>query len=206
MQYIKTLKKFVAGSDKFFDVFACTVDEVDEYKDSNGRKSTRVVIDGEEIKGMHNKRIFNFLVENEGNESFVVLWKSNKGNYLLSYAWELWKAYAEGDTSYDLGGDTLVVTPTGEAASPSDSFVYMWINLANDMKYIGVHKGTPEDGYICSNERLLSEYKLMPEQFHRTILAYGPKQRMHELETLLLIQLGAAKGDKWYNLSNNLRK
>ena len=30
-----------------------------------------------------------------------------------------------------------------------NSFVYEWTNKNTDMKYIGVHKGTPDDGYVC---------------------------------------------------------
>lgn len=202
MQYIKTMKKFVAGSDKFFDVFECTVDEVDEVLDSSGRKQIRIKIGDQEYKGMHNKRVFEFLVENEGSPSFVVLWKSNKGNYLISYAWELWAAHAAQDKKYDV----CITEQANELTESKEAFVYLWINLETDMKYIGMHKGDPEDGYICSNERLKAEYEAAPYQFRRTILAYGSKEQMHELETLLLIQLGAATGDSWYNLSNNLRK
>jgi hypothetical protein len=196
------MKKFVAGSDKFFDVFECTVDEVEEVLDSSGRKQIRIKVGDQEFKGMHNKRVFEFLVENEGDKSFVVLWKTNKGNYLISYAWELWQAHAANDGQYD----TCITEDVGDTKESREAFVYMWINLENDMKYIGTHKGDPEDGYICSNERLLSEYNAAPYQFRRTILAYGTQAQMLELETLLLIQLKAATADSWYNLSNNLRK
>jgi len=203
MQYIKTLKKFVAGSDKYFDVFKCTVDEVSEFKDSASRKSVRIKVGDQTFQGLWNKSIFEFLVENEGSESFIILWKSNKGNYMVSYAWELWEAYSKGDEQYDSKISEVEPHTTTEN---KEAFVYMWINLESDMKYIGMHKGNPQDGYICSNERLLAEYNSAPYQFRRTILAYGTQQQMHELETLLLIQLRAANGDMYYNLSNNLRK
>jgi len=203
MQYIKTLKKFVAGSDKYFDVFHCTVDEVSEFKDSSSRRSVRIKVGDKTFQGLWNKSIFEFLVENEGSESFIVLWKSNKGNYMVSYAWELWEAYSKGDEQYDSKISEVEPHTTTEN---KEAFVYMWINHESDMKYIGMHKGHPQDGYICSNDRLLSEYNAAPYQFRRTILAYGSQQDMHELETLLLIQLRAANGDMYYNLSNNLRK
>jgi hypothetical protein len=202
MEYVKTVQKFVAGSNKFFDIFNCTVDEVEEFLDSSGRKQIRIVVNGEEIKGMHNKRVFEHLVANEGTPSFVVLWKSNKGNYLISYAWELWEAYIKGDASMDV----QPVQDTVESEASYEAFVYLWVDKSNDMKYIGTHKGTTNDGYICSNDRMLAEHKKRPEDFVRTILAYGTQKQMHELETLLLIQLGAATGNMWYNLSNNLRK
>ena len=201
MEYKKTVKKFVAGSDKLFDIFECTVNEVEEIIDSNGRKAIRILIGDQEIRGMHNKKVYEHLIENEGEPSFVVLWKTPKGNYLISYAWELWQEYLDGDTARDV--DITVAT---EEEENHEAFVYMWINRETDMKYIGMHKGTPDDGYICSNDRLNEEYAADPLKFQRTILAYGSKEAMHELETLLLIQLGAAKGGMWYNLSNNLRK
>lgn len=203
MQYIKTLKKFVAGSDKYFDVFHCIVNEVEEFKDSRDRRSIRIKVGDQTFQGLWNKSIFEFLVENEGNESFIVLWKSNKGNYMISYAWELWEAYAKSDTKYDTRISEVEKHTT---YTSTEAFVYLWINLESDMKYIGMHKGTPDDGYVCSNDRLLEEYNAAPYQFRRTILAYGTQEQMHELETLLLIQLQCATADNWYNLSNNLRK
>jgi len=200
MNYVKTVKKYVSGSDKFFDIFECTVDEVEETLDSKGRKSIRIKVGDQEYKGLHNKSVFEFLVENEGTPSFVVLWKSNKGNHMLTYAWELWKDYRDGVTTNDVDLHTeKVLEDSGEA------FVYLWINLENDMKYLGTHKGTASDGYICSNDRFLKEYEEDPDRFIRTILAWGSQREMHELETILLLQLGAATGSGWYNLSNNLR-
>jgi hypothetical protein len=198
MKYIKTFKKFVAGSEKYFDVFECIVEEVDEYLDSSGRKGIKIRVGEQEFKGLHNKKVFEYLVENEGSESFIILWKSGKGNYLLSYAWELWKAYSEKDNQYD------TIREEKKEAN-NEAFVYLWINRYTDQKYLGNHKGKPEDGYIASGELFLKEYRENPELWHRTILAYGSKEEMYELETILLIQLGAATSDKWLNLQNNLR-
>jgi hypothetical protein len=161
------------------------------------------MVEGKEIKGMWNKSVFEYLVENEGTESTIVLWKTNKGNYLISYAWELWEAASKADEKYDI---CISETENHTTAESKEAFVYLWINLNNDMKYIGMHKGTPDDGYIASSERFGYDHAICPQAFHRTILAYGTQQQMHELETLLLIQLRAATGDSWYNLSNNLRK
>lgn len=41
----------------------------------------------------------------------------------------------------------------------SDSFVYCWHDDQRDMRYIGVHKGSQDDGYICSSKLMLQEYK-----------------------------------------------
>jgi hypothetical protein len=203
MQYVKTLKKFVAGSDKFFDVFTCTVDEVDEVLDSKGRRQIEIKVGDQTFKGMYNKKVLDFLLAHEGESSFIVLWKSNKSNYLISYAWELWDAYDRSLTDYD---SCITQNKKKETGKSREAFIYMWINLEDDRKYIGTHKGDSEDGYICSNERLLAEYNAAPYMFRRTILAYGTQSEMLELETILLIQLSCATGDDWYNLSNNLRK
>ncbi len=201
MEYVKTLKQFVSGSDKLFDVFHCKVDEVDEFLDSSGRKSIKILVNDQEFKGLHNKKVFEHLVEHEGEDSFIVLWKTPKGNYLLAYKWELWESYINGDTSKDVD-----ISVAEEAEDNHEAFVYLWIDLSNDRKYIGCHKGSFDDGYICSNELMTKEYEQRPHDFLRTILAYGSQKDMHELETLLLIQLGCAQGGMWFNLSNNLFK
>jgi len=33
-----------------------------------------------------------------------------------------------------------------------EAFVYIWTNIKNNKKYIGYHKGTVDDGYICSSK------------------------------------------------------
>lgn len=200
MELIKTVKHFVSGSDKYFDIFACTVDEVEVSRDQKGRRSIAVKVGDKEFKGLWNKSVEEHLTENEGKESFIVLWKSPKGNHMLSYSWELWERYIKGDTEQDVHKDHLFSQEeTGEA------FLYMWVDTLNDRKYIGYHKGTPSDGYICSSERMLDEYAYRPSDFVRTILAWGTQNQMYELETILLLELGAATRGSFYNVSNNLR-
>ena len=55
MNHIKTVKRFVAGSIKFFDIYECTVDEVDTYTSSTGKSMVKVSIEGKEYNGLHNK-------------------------------------------------------------------------------------------------------------------------------------------------------
>jgi len=200
MELIKTVKHFVSGSDKYFDIFACTVDEVEVSRDQKGRRSITVKVGDKEFKGLWNKSVEEHLTENEGKESFIVLWKSPKGNHMLSYSWALWERYIKGDTEQDVNVEGLVSQDeTGEA------FLYMWIDMQTDQKYIGYHKGTPSDGYICSSEFMLEHYNKRPEDFYRTILAFGTQNQMYELETILLLKLGAASRGSFYNVSNNLR-
>jgi len=84
-----------------------------------------------------------------------------------------------------------------------NSFVYCWTNRENNKKYIGVHKGTPNDGYVCSSKLMLEDYNKNPESFVREIIMFGTFKDMHKLETDLLIQVNAAKNPSYYNQSNN---
>jgi len=119
---------------------------------------------------------------------------------MLAYVKEIWTNHLEGnDKNEAVREEDIPSREEGEA------FVYMWVDL-NDRKYIGKHKGSPDDGYICSSEKLLEEIKSNPVDFMRTILAYGTDEEMLELETMLIMQLKATRSGMYYNLSNNLRK
>jgi hypothetical protein len=83
------------------------------------------------------------------------------------------------------------------------SFVYIWSNISTNQKYIGVHKGTPDDGYICSSKTMLEDYHKTPDLFERTIIAYGSFDDMYELESKMLREVDAAKNPQYYNQSNN---
>jgi hypothetical protein len=198
MELVKTVKHFVSGSEKYFDIFNCTVDEVTVDRDLKGRRSITVRIGDKEFKGLWNKSVQDHLTENEGQPSFIVLWKSPKGNHMLSYSWNLWENYISGDTQKDVG-------PLVNQEEAGDAFLYMWIDKLTDRKYIGYHKGAIDDGYICSSDMMSVEYEKRPADFLRTILAYGTSNQMYELETILLLELGAATRGSFYNVSNNLR-
>lgn len=199
MKHIKTVKHYVSGSDKYFDIFECVVDEVNVDRDMKGRRSITIKVGDKEYKGLWNKSVQNHLTEFEGKPSFIVLWKSPKGNHMLSYSWELWERYLAGESSQDIGADLVNQDETGQA------FLYMWVDKSNDMKYIGYHVGTLNDGYVCSSDLMMAEYEKRPDDFFRTILAWGTKDQMYELETLILLELGAATRGPFYNVSNNLR-
>lgn len=51
-------------------------------------------------------------------------------------------------------------------------FVYLWRDSKNKMFYIGSHKGTLNDGYICSNKHMYRAYRKRPETFRRKILSF----------------------------------
>jgi len=200
MNLIKTVKRWVAGSDKYFDIYECTVDEVEEYTSDSGKSMVKVTIGDAEYNGLHNKWVYEYLCENEGSPSFVVMWRAPKGKPMVAYVKEIWQDHLKGEYNVEVPAATNAYSNSGE------SFVYLWVNKDTDRKYVGKHKGTADDGYVCSSESMLSEYNDCPSRFVRTILAYGTDQEMHELETQLILTLKATRSHLYYNMSNNLRK
>ena len=84
-----------------------------------------------------------------------------------------------------------------------DSFVYIWTNTLTNQKYIGVHKGNPDDGYVCSSKIMLEDYQSNPSIFRREIIAFVSFDNMYELETKMLHDIDAARNPNYYNQSNN---
>lgn len=83
------------------------------------------------------------------------------------------------------------------------SFVYRWVDLATGKMYIGVHKGTEFDGYICSSRHMLKEYNHRPHDFSREILEWFDDYsdaRNREIE--MLTEVNAAANPLYYNKSN----
>lgn len=83
-----------------------------------------------------------------------------------------------------------------------EAFLYEWTNTKNGMKYIGYHKGSIDDGYICSSKPMLSDYNQTTEAFERRILAFGSKEEMVELERSTLKKLDAKRNPLYYNQQN----
>lgn len=54
----------------------------------------------------------------------------------------------------------------------NEAFVYKWTNEISEEYYIGVHKGTVDDGYIGSGKRFKAKYYSAPELYNREILAF----------------------------------
>lgn len=50
------------------------------------------------------------------------------------------------------------------------AFVYKWENIQTGEYYVGVHKGSIDDGYIGSGKKFIAKYKAAPELFERTII------------------------------------
>lgn len=201
MQFKRTVKYFVSGSDKYFDIFEAQIDAVEEARDSSNRKQIVVKAGDMTYKGLHNTKVWNYLNENLNKTAVIVLWKSPKGMHMLAYSWFIWEDYLKGDDSHE-----AIATDPDEENQLAEAFLYMWIDKTNDMKYIGKHKGTTTDGYKASGTIIQEHLEKRPEDFIRTILAYGTDEEMHHLETIMLLQLGAAKNHLYYNCSTNLKK
>jgi len=199
MNLIKTVKRWVAGSEKYFDIYECTVDEVESYTSDSGKGMVRVKIGDFTYSGLYNKWVYDYLCENEGSPSFVVMWRAPKGTPMVAYVKEIWQDHINGVYNVEVPAETNAFSNNAEA------FVYLWINKDNDKKYIGTHKGSVDDGYIASSETFLADYNESPTRFIRSILAYGSQQEMYELETKLLLDLKTRMSNMYYNLSNNLR-
>lgn len=93
-----------------------------------------------------------------------------------------------------------MAVPTSFSA---EAFLYCWTNTQTNKIYVGVHKGTPEDGYVCSSKTMLEEYRKTPHFFSRKIVAKGTFPDMISLESSILQTVNAAKNPDYYNRNNN---
>lgn len=71
------------------------------------------------------------------------------------------------------------------------------------MLYVGSHKGSIDDGYICSSKYMLEQYNKRPEDFSRQIVAEGPHDIMRKFESSILLSVNAASDKNFYNMHNN---
>lgn len=84
-----------------------------------------------------------------------------------------------------------------------EAFVYCWTDFGTNKLYVGVHKGTPDDGYMCSSNLMLEEYTKRPNDFSRQIIAFGSFKEMYVLETAILKAAKADKDTGYYNATLN---
>lgn len=83
-----------------------------------------------------------------------------------------------------------------------EAFVYCWTDHKKNMLYVGSHKGSIDDGYICSSKIMLKEYNNRSQDFSRQIVAYGNYEDIRNLEFKILKAANASKDDTFYNLHN----
>lgn len=86
-----------------------------------------------------------------------------------------------------------------------EAFVYCWTDHLRNMIYVGYHKGTIDDGYVCSSKLMKQYYKERPEDFSRMIIAQGSTDDMHNLERQILISMDAMNDVSCYNRSNGVK-
>ena len=86
-----------------------------------------------------------------------------------------------------------------------DSFVYRWTNLTLNKTYTGWHKGTEDDGYICSSasDQFWKDYNNSAYKWQREILFQGTMPECQLLESQLLDSVDITS-DSIYNNRNNL--
>lgn len=83
-----------------------------------------------------------------------------------------------------------------------DSFLYCITDKLTNKLYIGVHKGTIDDGYLCSSKIVLQEYKKRYDDFSREIIAQGQYADMLKFESVVLKTLDAKNDPMLYNMHN----
>ena len=84
-----------------------------------------------------------------------------------------------------------------------EAFVYCWTNKKTNKLYVGSHKGSIDDGYICSSKIMLEEYKKRPEDFSRQIVAHGSLSDIRKLEAKILKSVNASVNEDFYNKHEN---
>lgn len=62
-----------------------------------------------------------------------------------------------------------------------EGFIYIWRDRKRKLFYIGSHKGTIDDGYICSSMLMKQAYNKRPHDFKRRILEYVKFEKHTEL-------------------------
>lgn len=85
-----------------------------------------------------------------------------------------------------------------------ESFVYCWTDHKTGMLYVGSHKGTVDDGYVCSSKWMREQYATRPEDFTRHIVAHGSVADIRRLETAILLSVDAARDRSFYNKHNTV--
>ena len=79
-----------------------------------------------------------------------------------------------------------------------EAFVYCWSDHKTAKVYVGMHKGSVDDGYICSSKHMMPEYKARPDDFTRQIIGSGTLNDCRALEIALLKKIVLNK-DTCYN-------
>jgi hypothetical protein len=84
-----------------------------------------------------------------------------------------------------------------------EAFVYCWTDHKTKKLYIGSHKGSVDDGYVCSSKYMMIEYKKRPFDFTRHIVAEGNVKDIRKLESKILQAANARIDEQFYNKHDN---
>lgn len=86
----------------------------------------------------------------------------------------------------------------------SESFMYEYTNLKNNMKYVGKRKGKPLEGYYFSSEdkQFIADFSDKDAEFKFEVLEYGTEKIILAKETKVLKTVNAKNNDMYYNQSN----
>jgi len=84
-----------------------------------------------------------------------------------------------------------------------EAFVYCWTDKTINKLYVGSHKGSTDDGYICSSKYMMKEYKKRPNDFSRQIIAEGNLKDIRKLEAKILQFSNARLDEQFYNKHDN---
>jgi hypothetical protein len=84
-----------------------------------------------------------------------------------------------------------------------EAFVYCWTDKKTNMLYVGSHKGSIDDGYVCSSKYMMEEYYKRPEDFSRQIVARGRFEDIRSLESVILKSVHARINEQFYNMHEN---
>ena len=83
-----------------------------------------------------------------------------------------------------------------------EAFVYCWTDHLKQKLYVGWHKGSLTDGYICSSKPMLEQYSIRPEDFTRQIISSGTCKHMINFEKVILNNVNAKASSSFYNMHN----
>lgn len=84
-----------------------------------------------------------------------------------------------------------------------EAFVYCWTDHKTNKLYVGSHKGTTDDGYVCSSKHMMKEYNKRPNDFTRQIIAEGNLEDIRVLEGKILKAVSARLNEDFYNKHDN---
>lgn len=84
-----------------------------------------------------------------------------------------------------------------------EAFVYCWTDKSNNKLYVGSHKGSIDDGYVCSSKIMMKEYNKRPQDFSRQIIAEGNLEDIRKLESKILQSVSARINEDFYNQHDN---